>query len=345
MESAVRTGRGAIAADLLLVGVLGGWLLWALIAAGRGDQGMLESPRYVVFPLLLGVGIVGGRCWARLAGAFLIPFFPIALALTALVVPVYANAQAAVGVQLVAVVGLMLSAAPRELSGARPGAGPVVLAVTAAVLGVLLAARAQAASVLVVLVVALVARALVRDVATSRRAIVGVGLTGVGSAALTVFVLGSVPAWPERLRQGESLSEARHELWRDALALWREHPLVGGGPGSFLEYSETARSEPHLYAAHSSVLQVAAELGTVGVLLFLAILVCGALVATRGDRARGLIGVTAWCALAVHSMIDHLYEFPIVLLLAGLVIGRAGSRIRARESTPPRDNAPRRDSV
>ena len=34
----------------------------------------------------------------------------------------------------------------------------------------------------------------------------------------------------------------------------------------------------------------------------------------------------AWSALAVHSMIDHLYEFPIVVVLAGAVIGWAGAR-------------------
>lgn len=63
---------------------------------------------------------------------------------------------------------------------------------------------------------------------------------------------------------------------------------------------------------------------------FCSVLVAGALLAGSGGRALGLIGTTAWCALAIHSMIDHLYEFPIVCLLAGLVIGWAESRERVR---------------
>ncbi|WP_157773303.1 O-antigen ligase family protein [Brachybacterium vulturis] len=207
------------------------------------------------------------------------------------------------------------------------------------VVGVVLAARAQAATLLVVPVVILIVFALRSGGFSSRRRVLGVGMGSVGAAILAVASLAILPTWPQWLSRPRSLSGARHRLWGDALTLWREHPVIGGGPGSFLEHSETARSAPHLYAAHSSVLQVAAELGGVGVVLFLAVLVAGAFVASQGDRARGLIGVAAWCALAVHSMIDHLYEFPIVCLLAGLVIGWAGSREvpgAAAASPPPR---------
>jgi hypothetical protein len=33
-------------------------------------------------------------------------------------------------------------------------------------------------------------------------------------------------------------------------------------------------------------------------------------------------------------MIDHLYEFPIVVLLAGIVLGAAGARRRPRDPAP-----------
>ncbi len=241
--------------------------------------------------------------------------------------PFYSNAEAAVGVQLVALSGLLLSQPSRAPDGARIGRSRVVIAGAIGTLGVLLAARAQAASILVLLVVVVIALSLSGNGPTSRRRALGFGLGITAAAALAVFVLGGLPSWPAWLRRSESLSHARQELWDDALALWREHPVLGGGPGSFYEYSEISRSADHLYAAHSSILQVAAELGAIGVLLFLAVLVSGALVATQGNPIRGMIGVTAWCALAVHSMIDHLYEFPLVCLLAGLVIGWAGSRV------------------
>ncbi|WP_394216123.1 O-antigen ligase family protein [Brachybacterium vulturis] len=251
--------------------------------------------------------------------------------------PFYTNAEAAAGVQLVALSGLLLAGSP---SG--PRAGPMtavrtVLAAATGALGVLLAARSQAASVLVVLMVVVVVLALRRGTAPARHAILAAGLGVIGAAMVVVVVLGGLPVWPRWLRAHGSLSGARHRLWGDALALWGEHPVLGGGPGSFLEFSATARSEPHLYAAHSSILQVGAEFGAVGALLFVGVLVTGTLTASRGEGARGVIGVAAWCALAVHSMIDHLYEFPLVCLLAGLVIGWAGSR---------RSHAPlRRDSA
>lgn len=116
--------------------------------------------------------------------------------------------------------------------------------------------------------------------------------------------------------------------------MWREHPLTGAGPGSFHEYSETSRAAAHLYAAHSSILQVGSELGLVGAVLLLAVLVAGGVVAGQGTRAQAQIGVSAWSALAVHSMIDHLYEFPIVCLLAGAVIGWSGSQAAVRSPSP-----------
>jgi O-antigen ligase len=314
-------------ADFALAASLGGLLLWSVVTGWLHDHGFSASlvhGRAVVF---LGTGVVAGRLCAR-RGLWTFASATAAVLVVGLLVvdPFYPNAEAAAGIQLVALAGLLLTAIVHEPSRARIGSGRVTLAAGVGVLGVLLAAGSQASSVLVVLVVVLIAAALRRRVAASRFVHLRLGLASIAAAVLAVFTLGALPVWPGWLSHEGSLSGARHRLWGDALALWREHPLIGGGPGSFYEYSETARSEDHLYAAHSSILQVAAELGSVGVLLFLAVLISGALIASQGDPARGLIGVTAWCALAVHSMIDHLYEFPLVVLLAGVVIGGAGAR-------------------
>ncbi|MCT1908733.1 hypothetical protein [Brachybacterium paraconglomeratum] len=84
-----------------------------------------------------------------------------------------------------------------------------------------------------------------------------------------------------------------------------------------------AQSDSLLYAAHSSILQVASELGVIGLMLFLAVMVAGTFLAAQEGHGSAVIGVAAWSALAVHSMIDHLYEFPSVVVLAGIVIGWA----------------------
>ncbi|MGO2824818.1 MAG: O-antigen ligase family protein [Brachybacterium alimentarium] len=343
---AALTSRRPSCAEGVLAALLGAWLLWALLATALTGRTIGDGVEYAALPMVLGVGLVLGWLCARWAGGFVLSAATTALALTVLVTPFYANAQAAVGVQLVALSGLLLSTAlagrPVASRGGkrkRSTTAAVVLPVLTGVLGVLLAARAEAASILVVAVAALVALALALAVPVGVSRVVGVasigiGLVGVAGALVVVIVLARLPVWPQWLEEDDSLSWARQLLWRDALELWGEHPVVGAGPGSFVEHSEVARSEPHLYAVHSSVLQVGAELGAVGAVLFLAVLVAGASVAAQGDRARALIGVGAWCALAVHSMIDHLYEFPVVVVLAGVVIGWAGASARRGRRAP-----------
>lgn len=270
----------------------------------------------------------------RAAAAVLVQ--PVLLAALAVLLArrdVYANAQAASGVQIMAAAGLLLTSVLRIGAGTwgRPIralllAVSVPLAGLAGALGAVLALRAQAGLVLAVLLFAVIVLALVLPSAVPRLLSFGTGVGVIGGALVVVVWLTLLPVWPRWLDDEQSLSSARHQLWRDALSLWSEHPLLGGGPGSFYDSSAIARSAAHLYAAHSSVLQVGAELGTPGVLLFLAVVMLSALIAARASRPRALIGVAAWSALAVHSMIDHLYEFPIVVVLAGAVIGWAGAR-------------------
>ncbi|HMR12148.1 MAG TPA: hypothetical protein PKE42_00295 [Arachnia sp.] len=72
------------------------------------------------------------------------------------------------------------------------------------------------------------------------------------------------------------------------------------------------------------MLQVAAEFGLVGVVGFALLLAAGIAVAARGPRGVAAIAIAAWAALGVHSMIDHLWEFPAVVLAAGLVLAWSG---------------------
>ena len=59
--------------------------------------------------------------------------------------------------------------------------------------------------------------------------------------------------------------------------------------------------------------------------LFAAVLLSGLRLACLGSRAGSVVAVAAWTALGVHSVIDHLYEFPSVVLSAGAVLGWAGA--------------------
>ncbi|WP_246375741.1 O-antigen ligase family protein [Brachybacterium aquaticum] len=355
MGTRAAAARGAHSARVLGIvvgfGVLAGawWVLVLVGASARGAE-LGASARYLAFPLALLLGLGIGRLGARRAGGgagVLIPAAAASAALVLLLVPLYANAQAAAGVQLVALSGLMLRgvrARSRPPSSADGGAVPrpervalltLALCAVTVVLGVLLAVRSQAAAILLLPVAA---AAVLPAVGAGRRtgsvrAVAVAGLGAIAAAIAAVLLLARAETWPRELRETESLSYARHSLWSDALLLWSAHPLTGAGPGAFYDYSATARSEEHLRAVHSSILQVGSEFGLLGALLLLVVLAAGVLLAARGDPGPALLGIAAWSALAVHSMIDHLYEFPVVVILAGLVVGWAGAR-------PPRPTGP-----
>lgn len=318
--------------DVLFIGALGAWIAWAVAVPLLTGHPLADAGRYVAVSCVLGVSVLAGRVFgARVDLWDRRPIWPwsamlFVLGLGVLAWPLYANAQAAVGVQLVALCGLMSVVRARQLRSRGPSsATATALTILVGVLGLVLALRAQAAQIVVCALLVAVLIALIAPVVLPRRVSVLLGASSIGGAIVTVLLLTSADVWPERLGASEGLSTTRHLLWRDAVELWRAHPILGGGPGEFLLSSPTAQSQPHLYAAHSSVLQVGAELGTPGVLLFLVLLFLGILLAARADRARALIGVAGWSALAVHSVIDHLYEYPVVVVLAGAVIGWAGA--------------------
>ncbi|WP_245993807.1 O-antigen ligase family protein [Flaviflexus salsibiostraticola] len=192
------------------------------------------------------------------------------------------------------------------------------------VIGILLAFGSQAS--LLLLAALLVTISVVYRVRTgpSRAITLATGLVLVAFAAVTVAILGSRESWPAWLSQSDSLSSARHTLWNDALSLWKQNPLVGSGHGTFTPSSELASTTPGLEATHSLVLQVLAELGIIGLVLLAAVFAGGLLLATQTGRDRGAISGAAWTFLAIHSTIDHLEDFPVVALTAGILIGWSG---------------------
>jgi hypothetical protein len=138
-------------------------------------------------------------------------------------------------------------------------------------------------------------------------------------------------------RQGEELSgrlvsvsgNGRAEYWRVA---WREagdHPLVGGGAGSF-ERRWALERETDFYArdAHDLYLETLAELGVVGLALLLAALALPALGATRAPLVAG-----AYAAYLVHAAVDWDWEVPAVTVPA-ILVGAALVRLREPGEAP-----------
>jgi O-antigen ligase len=300
------------------------WVIWSMIAAGVGHQTLPLLTPYVTAPVSLVIGLVlGRRLVAResVAAAVLVVVSAYLLVATLLSGGAgggalgYANANAALGLQVVACAAVIA----READGwARRGL------VTAAALaaGSTVLARSAAGMVLLVVLLAVIVLAVslpVRSVPSRLwPSVVGAAATAVTAGGVIWLALQDTWAAPVT----RALSSARHTLWRDALELWQAHPLVGSGPGSFVQFSTTAH-DPDLAFAHMSLLQVGAETGVIGVVLFVALIGVGFVLASRSRPSATLIVAAALTVLLMHSFIDHLLEFWPILLTFGVTLGFA----------------------
>lgn len=303
---------------------------------------------------MLGV-VAGGLLRPTWWQGKLLPLLILLIIVAASAIPIYANASAAVGGLFIALSGLgaldvqgavraskSWSRQPRDAANEhrvlRQG---IVLGLMLCV-GVFLVLGAQAAIVLTVPVALVVVWAVWRSSGPPQRIVVLIGTTVAVAAVFTVVFLGSRASWPAGLASGDSLSSARHTLWSDALSLWATTPIGGAGPGSFTPFSDLASSEPSLAAVHSLPLQVGSELGIVGLVLLGLLFVGGLLFSARSSRPVAFIAIAAWTALAVHSSMDHLEDFPIVGFMGGVILGWAGSS-SGLEKLPVVEQSPARD--
>jgi O-Antigen ligase len=163
----------------------------------------------------------------------------------------------------------------------------------------------------------------------------------------------TVPAEPDRLTATDSGN--RWALWEQAIGAWADHPVDGWGAGSFavthLLYRTDEASATH---ASSLPLDLMAEVGTVGLLLGVAVVAAlgwaavarlRAMPPGRGrDLAAALLGVGAgWLAVA---LVEPVWQVPgvtlPVLLLTGVLAARpfwAAGTVRRAGAFPDPDPA------
>ena len=132
------------------------------------------------------------------------------------------------------------------------------------------------------------------------------------SAAMVLFGgINYIPGMSELLNKNEyyaeggDVSNGRFEIWSDYLNMILQKPLFGFGADS-LQTLDDARS------AHNSYLQITAELGIIGVILFFLPFVYGLLV---GHKSRRKIQTNERrkTAMLTFSMFWQLFVFIIAL--------------------------------
>lgn len=136
-------------------------------------------------------------------------------------------------------------------------------------------------------------------------------------------------------------SPTRTESASAALRLVADHPLTGVGPGRavFTWTIPNGRAVSGRYA-HNEYLQVLVELGAIGFVLLLSVLVAIALTVRRGRAtARPAVlwsgAVAALVTLLVHSGFDFLWQLPVIPLTAALLAGLAGPAVAGTATGPP----------
>jgi hypothetical protein len=136
---------------------------------------------------------------------------------------------------------------------------------------------------------------------------------------------------------GNGRVEQFHTGWQQVT----DHPVLGGGAGSYGDYwFQHRRISATVHDAHNLYLETLAELGTPGLLL-LAVVLGVPLVAVRRARSSPLAAAAggAYVAYLVHASIDWDWEMPAVTLTAlfcGLALLAA-----ARRDGEPRPLRPR----
>lgn len=176
-------------------------------------------------------------------------------------------------------------------------------------------------------------------------------LGGAVALALGVIAMLLPRATPERVTGlvGEDASlTGRTDIWELSLTAVQDRPWLGYGYGAFWDGSETAerissRLQWNVPNAHSGWLDLALELGVLGVLL--AVLVMGTLVVQgvrdlasgRGDRATlrlavaGVIGVTN---LTESGLLQQ--NVLLTVLLAAAIAVRPGETLPVSRAAAPR---------
>ena len=109
------------------------------------------------------------------------------------------------------------------------------------------------------------------------------------------------------------------------MAMVREHPWRGVGPGGYLAQSPTAQSDADTKAAHSQWLRQAAEQGVPGLLVLVVLLGWAYVRLWRSPQDPPVVpvGAVTLTAFAVQASMDYVAEFPVVLASMALVLGVA----------------------
>ena len=333
--------------DVLLIGVIGtclvvaltGWVgvAWRVGSLAWEGDGIWRASGTLSYPnaaaaVLVPVALVG---LARLAAA---PrSVPLVVAVTGLLAGAAATMSRAGAIALLTgLVALAALEGPGRVL--RVAAGPcagALVALAGLVPSMLADGQPRPLLALAGLAAGLAVAVAVAAVGPGRRVGAGRGVALLAGVALlgglgAVAVLGGGGGDAYRAVAGSRATLAspeRSEALRAATQVVADHPLGGAGPGhTQLRWEGPDGGTRYFSYVHNEYLQVAADLGLVGLALLAVLLVALARLLWRARATAA--GPWPWagaaaaaCAFAVHSGFDFVWHLPAVVLTVALLAG------------------------
>ena len=128
--------------------------------------------------------------------------------------------------------------------------------------------------------------------------------------------------------------ESRMELWQKAISVFQKHPIIGIGPGQFVNYSDEIGYNNSRLGAHSIYLQTLAESGVLGTMPIFALMIVSLrrfymLASASVDPVQAAIWIGMLAAM-IHNAVDTIFWSPQFQVLFWLMTAIAAGRARAR---------------
>jgi O-antigen ligase len=144
-------------------------------------------------------------------------------------------------------------------------------------------------------------------------------------AAATLLVAAAVAVAALHDHSARRATSGRTRRVEVAARVWKRHPVLGAGIGAQPRASQQLShryAQPAHFVSHTTPLTIAAELGIVGLALYVALLAAAFREidrVRRSERALGLTLALALLALVVHSLFySGFFEDPLTWFVLGV---------------------------
>lgn len=178
--------------------------------------------------------------------------------------------------------------------------------------------------------------------------VVIVGVVAVVAAAVLAWQVAPARDWfVHTLRLDSQSNMFRFYTWEGTVRLLEAYPVIGVGPGAFKYAYPRYAILGYTEAAHQNYLQMFAELGTIGGIVFLWLLASVLLTGSRAaagardlsQRCWAIGGICAVAALMVHSLLDYDWYIGAINLSFWLVAGMLAHGAHAVVAVAPSQSA------